>query len=108
MLVTQTACCTEGREVRLLKSSDPITLYVCIATSSGAPAADSSEPRALCYEEGGLGADAQRVATSFTMAMKYAPLILVIRRSRLAWRVSEIAIQSRPSGCSRITFWYAA
>jgi hypothetical protein len=31
-----------------------------------------------------------------TVAMKYAPLVLVMRRSRLAWRVSEMAIHSNP------------
>jgi hypothetical protein len=37
-------------------------------------------------------------AKSLTVAMKYAPLVLVMRRSRLAWRVSEMAIHSSPRG----------
>src|SRR5687768_11526878 len=47
---------------------------------------------------------AQRAARSLTIAMKYAPFVLVMRRSWLAWRVSEMAIQRSPSGCSRIIF----
>jgi len=59
----------------------------------------------VCYGEGVLGAAAQRAARSLTVAMKYAPLVLVMRCSRLAWGVSAIAIQRSPSGCSRMTFW---
>lgn len=60
---------------------------------------------AVCYGEGVLGAAIQRAAKSLTVAMKYAPLVLVMRRSRLAWRVSAIAIQRSPSGYARMTFW---
>ena len=58
----------------------------------------------VVHGEDALWAVAHRAARSLIMAMKYAPLVLVMRRSRLAWRVSEIAIQRSPSGCSRITF----
>jgi hypothetical protein len=67
-------------------------------------AAESLKPVKSVDAIGEYYTAAQRWARSLTVAMKYAPFVLVMRCSRLAWRVSEMAIQTSPSGYSRMTF----